>query len=170
MIIILNGSVGVGKTAVSWSLQRRFDKSVMLDGDYIGAVHPFEIYDDSRTIYLYKTIAHLIRFHKDNGYNNFVFNYVFENTKQLKMLLDLLRPIDNAILSFWLKCSETEQKDRICLRSTDQYEWELKRFVELNNILDKSSKKGNIGFLIDTTGLSIEKVTDKIWNEIKRTT
>ena len=49
MIVILNGSVGVGKTATSWKLHEKFDKSVMLDGDFIGAVHPFEIYTNLKT-------------------------------------------------------------------------------------------------------------------------
>jgi 2-phosphoglycerate kinase len=43
VIVILNGSVGVGKTSVSWTLNESFDRSVMLDGDYLGAVHPFAI-------------------------------------------------------------------------------------------------------------------------------
>lgn len=47
MIILINGPCGIGKTAISWELITRFDRAVMLDGDYIGAVHPFEIYDDA---------------------------------------------------------------------------------------------------------------------------
>ena len=39
MIIIINGSLGVGKTEISWELIERFDRAVMLDGDYLGAVH-----------------------------------------------------------------------------------------------------------------------------------
>jgi len=43
MIVIITGPCGVGKTEVSWKLAEKFAKSVMLDGDYIGAVHPFEM-------------------------------------------------------------------------------------------------------------------------------
>ena len=64
MILIINGSVGVGKTSISFSLQERFKKSIMLDGDYIGAVHPFQIYNEERTQYLYQTLTHLLKFHK----------------------------------------------------------------------------------------------------------
>ena len=48
MIVILNGSVGVGKTSVSWALNESLGRLVMLDGDYLGAVHPFAIYDEAR--------------------------------------------------------------------------------------------------------------------------
>src|SRR5512133_2808986 len=44
MIVIINGPLGVGKTSISWALLERFERAVMLDGDYLGAVQPFEIY------------------------------------------------------------------------------------------------------------------------------
>ena len=166
MIVIINGSVGVGKTAVSWELQERFDKSVMLDGDHIGAVHPFEIYDESRIDYLYRTIAHLIGYHKENGYDDFVVNYVFESAKHLKSLVDLLRPIDDSIQAFRLTCSDAEQEKRVLARKTNQYEWELKRFRELNRILDESAADGDTGCPIDTTGLSVKKTVDVIWRRM----
>jgi GrpB-like predicted nucleotidyltransferase (UPF0157 family) len=62
MIVIVNGPCGIGKTSVAWGLNARFDRAVMLDGDY-GAVHPFEIYDKARVAYLFETIHHLIVFH-----------------------------------------------------------------------------------------------------------
>ena len=55
MIVIINGPCGVGKTEVSWNLVERFPEGVMLDGDHIGAVYPFEIYDQQRIAYLYQT-------------------------------------------------------------------------------------------------------------------
>src|SRR3974390_2861125 len=53
MIVILNGPLGVGKTEVAWKLIEKFERAVMLDGDYLGAVHPFEIRDEQRVAYLY---------------------------------------------------------------------------------------------------------------------
>lgn len=72
MIIIINGSLGVGKSSVAEAIHYKFDKSVNLDGDYIGDVNPFEIYDDARIDHLYRTLAYLIAFHQENGYANFV--------------------------------------------------------------------------------------------------
>lgn len=83
----------------------------MLDGDYIGGVHPFEIYDESRLNHLDQTFLNLIKFHIKNGYDNFVINYVFEDAKSLKLLVDLLQPLCNYIKVFWLTCSEKEQKN-----------------------------------------------------------
>ena len=75
MIVIINGPCGIGKTSVAWELNAQFERAVMLDGDYIGAVHPFEIYDDARITYLYRTLHHLIAYHVEQGdYHNFVIN------------------------------------------------------------------------------------------------
>lgn len=163
MIVILNGSVGVGKTSVSWALQELFDKAVMLDGDFIGAVHPFEIYDRKRIDHLYQTFAHLVKFHTSHGYSNYILNYVFETPEQIRALHDLLSPLHSEIRAIYLTCSETEQEKRIKARHTDQTDWELKRFKELNNILKKSAWNGDIGQRIDTTDLSVKAVAQIIW-------
>lgn len=158
MIVILNGSVGVGKTTVAWALNESFDRSVMLDGDYLGAVHPFEIYDDARVAYLYKIITHLLEFHKAHGYTNFVINYVFESPASLAALVKGLSELDEAIHTFWLTCAEGEQRDRILKRRTDGWRWELERFSELNAILEAASQRGDIGIKVDTTNLSVANI------------
>ena len=162
MIVILNGSVGVGKTTVAWALSQSFGKSVMLDGDYIGAVHPFRIYDDARVSHLYRTLAYLIRFHQKHGYTNFVINYVFETPESLAELVSYLRPLDGDVHTFWLTCSAVEQRRRILKRKTDQWAWELERFAELNSILEAASQRGDIGTRMDTTNKAIAEVVGAI--------
>jgi broad-specificity NMP kinase len=168
MIIIINGSLGVGKSSVAEELYRKFDRSVHLDGDYIGDVHPFEIYDEARIEYLYQTLELLISFHQKNGYHNFVINYVFESPTSLQALLDLLRPLDASIHTYWLTCAEKEQAKRILGRQHDNHEWELRRFVELQRIQTRAAKQGFIGIEVDTTGSTTAEVAEKIWKDISR--
>jgi len=166
MIIIINGSLGVGKSSVAEQLHYRFDKSVHLDGDYIGDVHPFEIYDDARISHLYRTLELLIAFHQKNDYHNFVINYVFESTESLQELLDLLRPLDSSIHTYWLTCQADEQAKRIQNRKRDGIEWELSRFVELQQLQAKAAQQGFIGKQVDTTGLTSAEVAEEIWKDI----
>jgi broad-specificity NMP kinase len=170
MIIIINGSLGVGKTSVAEAIHYKFDKSVNLDGDYIGDVNPFEIYDDARIDHLYRTFAHLIAFHQENGYANFVINYVFESHTSLQELLDLLHPLDSDVHVFWLTCDREAQRERIQSRGGYEIEWELERLIVLQEIQAKAAEKGFIGTEVDTTGLSVEQVAESIWgmmDEIK---
>ena len=163
MIIIINGSLGVGKSSVSEKLHQKFDKSVYLDGDEIGNVHPFEIYDAARIEHLYRTLELLVGFHQKYGYHNFVINYVFESSGSLQDLLDLLRPLDARIRTYWLTCDEKEQARRIQGRQRSDLDWELSRFVELQRIQAKAAQDGFIGIELDTTGLSSLEVAEKIW-------
>jgi len=168
MIIIINGSVGVGKTSVADALHRKFDRSVALDADHIGDVHPFEIYDTQRLDHLYRTLELLVSFHQKNGYANFVINYVFESPGSLQKLLDLLRPLDPSIAVYWLTCDVTEQARRIRNRQADYLEWELQRFVELQKIQADAARQGFIGKEVDTTHLTPAQVAEQIWQDIFR--
>ena len=166
MIIIINGSLGVGKSSVAEELHWKFDKSVHLDGDSIGDVHPFEIYDEARLDHLYRTLALLISFHQQNGYPDFVINYVFESPDSLQALMDLLRPLDPSIHTYWLTCNEEEQAKRIHGRKRQALEWELRRFVELQRIQAKAAQQGFIGKEVNTTNLTSAEVAEQIWNDI----
>jgi broad-specificity NMP kinase len=166
MIIIINGSLGVGKSSVAEQLHYKFDKSVHLDGDYIGNVHPFEIYDEARISHLYRTFELLVGFHQKNGYHNFVINYVFESPESLQELLDLLRPLDMAIHTYWLTCDQQEQAQRIRKRQRESLEWELNRFVELQNIQARAAQRGFIGKEMDTTDLTLAEAAERIWRDV----
>jgi GrpB-like predicted nucleotidyltransferase (UPF0157 family)/predicted kinase len=168
MIILLNGPLGVGKTEVAWKLIEKFDRAVMLDGDYLGAVHPFELHDPQRVTYLYDTICHVARFHAEHGYRNLVVNYVFEQPESLALLRRALNEINDVTYAFRLTCDADEIDRRIRTRSSDpnRLAWESQRFRELQSIQDTNARRGDLGFVIDTTGLSIAEVADAIWRTI----
>lgn len=169
MIIIVNGPLGVGKTEVAWKLIEKFDRAVMLDGDYLGAVHPFEIYDGQRVAYLYDTICHVAKFHAEHDYRNLVVNYVFEMPESLAQLRRALNAIDDVTYAFRLTCDAEEIDRRIRLRGNHDpafLTWELNRFRELQAIQETNARRGDLGFVIDTTALSIAEVADAIWRNI----
>jgi GrpB-like predicted nucleotidyltransferase (UPF0157 family) len=168
MIVIINGPLGVGKTETSWKLIEQFDKAIMLDGDYVVAAHPFEIYNDARIDYLYQTIAHNVAWHVAHGYHNFVVNYVFEKPESLAKLRHLLSAYDDVTYAFRLTCAPEEIERRIRARSTDPdgLRWESNRFRELMAIQAENAQRGDLGFVIDTTQLSIDEVADAIWRNI----
>lgn len=166
MIIIINGSLGVGKTSVADEIHWKFERSIHLDGDAIGNVHPFEIYDRARIDHLYRTLELLVGFHQKNGYHNIVINYVFESPDSLQELLDRLLPLDPSIHTYWLTCSEKEQANRIRARHRDSLDWELARFVELQRIQARAAQAGFIGLEVDTTDLTSVEVAEKIWRNI----
>ncbi len=166
MIVIINGPCGIGKTEVSWKLVEIFDRAVMLDGDYIGAVHPFEIYDNARIAYLYQTIHHLVAFHVRHNYANIVVNYVFETPESLAQLRVMLSDHDDVTYAFRLTGAEDEVERRIRGRNTEQVAWELERFRELTKIMRVAADHGDMGYEIETSGLTAMQVAEAIWQNI----
>jgi GrpB-like predicted nucleotidyltransferase (UPF0157 family)/predicted kinase len=169
MIVIINGPCGIGKTSVAWELIGHFDRAVMLDGDYIGAVHPFEIYDDARVAYLYQTLSHLVAYHIELGhYHNFVINYVFETPESLAELRHLLARWDDEIYAFRLTASDQAIEARIRQREQDPNAgWYLQRYRELITIQNQAATQGDMGFVIDTTGHNAAQVAGLIWQNLR---
>ena len=169
MIVIINGALGIGKTEVSWKLIEHFEQAIMLDGDYLGAVHPFEIYGEPRIEYLYQTIRHVVAWHVEHDYHNFVVNYVFETPESLSKLRQMLSAYDDVTYAFRLTCSEAELERRLHSRSSDpdRLRWELNRFRELAAIQDENARRGDLGYVIDTTALTVEQVAEAIWQIIR---
>jgi len=143
----------------------------MLDGDAVGNIQPFDIYDKSRVDYLYRTLAMLVAWHqREGGYQNFVVNYVFESPDSLQQLLGLLRPLDPEIHVFRLRASDDTLRQRILARSDGRDEaylhWELQRGPELQRIQDESGKDGALGTEILTDDRSIPEITEAIFRSI----
>jgi GrpB-like predicted nucleotidyltransferase (UPF0157 family)/predicted kinase len=169
MIVIINGPCGVGKTAVAWELNAHFERAVMLDGDYVGAVHPFEIYDEQRVTYLYRTLRHLIDFHvNEGGYPNFVINYVFEEPESLAQLRGMLAAFGMPMPAYRLVADDAEIEQRICQRESDPTDrhWHLNRYRELVEIQARNARRGDLGTPVDTTGLTAAEVADVIWRHL----
>lgn len=162
MIVIINGSLGVGKSSVAEALHYRFPRSAFIEGDALGMVHPFEIYDAARVAHLYRCVAGLASVHAGAGYRDIVIDYVFESPESLAALVAELRGVDPEVRVFWLVCDEGEQAARIAARKRPELEWELRRFRELRSIQGKAAEQGFIGERVDTTGKGAEEVAAEI--------
>ena len=169
MIVILTGPCGIGKTSVAWELNARFERAVMLDGDYVGAVQPFEIYDEQRVTYLYRTLRHLIDFHiKEGGYPNFVINYVFEHPDSLALLRQMLARFEMSMPAYRLIGDDAAIAARIRRREHDPADrrWHLDRYRELVEIQARNARHGDLGTPVDTVGLTADAVADAIWRHL----
>ncbi len=172
MIILINGPLGIGKTDLSWALLEFFERGVMLDGDFIGAVHPFEIYDPGRIEYLYQTLLLLVSHHRANGYFNFVINYVFEEAQSLSRLRGMLAEQDDILYAFRLVCDPQEAERRIRQRGqsagleAERLAWEVERSRELAAIQQEAALQGDLGYPLDTSHLSVQQTAQAIWDVI----
>ena len=169
MIVLINGPLGIGKTQTAWELLALFEKAVMLDGDYLGAVQPFTIADPERVDYLYQTLRHSIAWHRQHGYPHFVINYVFEEAASAASLRGMLAELDNEIYTFRLVCAAAEIERRILSRGNGDAQnlaWELARSKELAAIQNTNAIFGDLGYVIDTTQLTARQAAQQIWDNL----
>lgn len=162
VVIIVNGPLGIGKTATSWALLERFERAVMLDGDYIAALHPFRYDDGNHLDYAYRTLCHLVAFHVAHGYRNFIVNWVFERPEHLAALCAALATLAPPVVAVRLTCSLSELERRVRQRNNGDLGWELQRSQQLLAILEAAAADGDGGRAVDTTHLTIEQVGDEI--------
>ncbi len=160
MIIIINGSIGVGKTEVSWELLPYLANGVMINRDYIGTNtadkdNPYEI------------IQYLVNFYQGRRHHNFVISHIFETPEKLAQLYHSLADLDNLIFAFRLTCDEEEIRKRITKRGYKQFECELARSSVIAEIQTKESKRGDLGYVFDTTHLSTAEVAKAIWHDVR---
>ena len=117
MIIVINGPLGIGKTETSWQLMQRFTRAVMLDGDYLAAIHPFDHYNPSHLDYAYEVFGMLVSFHRQKGIHDFVLNWVFESPASLQRLQAKLAPSEERLHFYRLVCTLKELEGRLRQRN-----------------------------------------------------
>ncbi|MEL6661084.1 MAG: hypothetical protein AAFN81_05620 [Bacteroidota bacterium] len=164
MVIIVNGAIGTGKTAVAWELLNLFERAVMLDGDYFAALQPFSIFTPSDLAYVYEGLAHHIKFHCDHGFEHFIINYVFETGAELEKLEGFLPEIVGPVYKCLLHCQQNERDRRIRKRNNEDIEWEITRSAQLTEILQNSNRDGSLGPQVDTTTLSVQEVAQRVFS------
>ncbi len=167
MIIIINGSLGIGKTQTSWALVRRYPRAVMLDADYVAEFHPFDYYNDEHLAYAHATLRVLTAHHVSHGFQHFVINWVFETPLQLEQLKRLLNDLGLPIYAFRLVCAPDEIERRVRRRNLPDLDYELRRSRELVDILDRAALTGDLGTPLDTTSLTAEQAADAILQQIE---
>lgn len=173
MIIILNGPLGIGKTETSWQLLSLFDRAIMLDGDYLGAVTPFEIHDPQRVDYLHRTLQHLAAFHHQHGYRDFVINYVFEDPLVLADLCQKLSSLGEPVFTYRLTCDPDELERRVRQRGRGALDpgnlaWEVQRCRQLLAIQEAAARTGDLGQPLDTSQLNALQVAQAIYAASQR--
>jgi len=92
-LILIGGTMGVGKTTLCRELQKRLPRNVFLDGDWCWDAVPFTVTDETKAMVL-DNIAHLLRnFLACSAYENVLFCWVLHEQEIIDELLARL-PLD----------------------------------------------------------------------------
>lgn len=158
-LIIINGTMGVGKTTVCKTLYKKLHNSVWLDGDWCWMINPFDANEYNRSMVV-KNIGYLLRsFLQNPAYEYIVFTWVIHLEEIYRLILAELSGFEFEQYKMTLLCDEEELRERIHkdtingVRTEDSIERSIERlqmYKELNSIKIETGKR------------SIQEITDEI--------
>ena len=113
--ILINGTMGAGKTTVSRALQKLLPQAVFLDGDWCWDSDPFLVTDETKKMVLENIAFLLSQFLACKAYQNVIFCWVMHERGILSDLLSRLDTKQCRVLCVTLTQSEEVLRARLRL-------------------------------------------------------
>lgn len=154
-LIVINGTMGVGKTTICKELYKSLDKAVWLEGDWCWMMNPWIVNEETVKM-VENNITYLLRsFLSNSTFNFIIFSWVLHREEILDGLLERLSDLEFQIERITLISSETSLTQRMELdgRTQKQIDFSIERLSFYANM---NSKK------IDTSEISVEEVVGRI--------
>ena len=154
-LIIINGTVGVGKSTVCKRLYKKLENSVWLDGDWCWMMNPFLVTEVNKRM-VEDNIIHLLGSFLKNPNSEFViFSWIIHKEFIYKILLDKLQSFNFDLIKITLMCSEDELLKR--LKKNKRSDEDIQKSIEyLNYYSELDSIK------INTTDISVLETVEMI--------
>ena len=112
-LIMVNGTMGVGKTATCRELQKLLPNNVFLDGDWCWDMRPFVVTDETEAMVL-DNISYLLNsFIRCTAYDNIIFCWVMHEQGIIDAVLPGLDTAGCSVSSFTLTAGEAALVDRM---------------------------------------------------------
>lgn len=134
-LILINGTMGVGKSTVCKQLLTRLQPGVWLDGDWCWNMEPFVVNEENKAMVL-SNITYLLRsFLLNSGYEYVIFCWVIHQEEIMQQLLERLEDLSGSYqpLRFTLTCSETALRRRL--------EEDIARGLRRPDVLERSLER-----------------------------
>ncbi len=157
-LIIVNGTMGVGKTAVCRSLYKKIQRCVWLDGDWCWMMNPWMVTEESKRM-VEDNVTHLLRnFLTNLSFDYVIFCWVIHHENIFDLILNPLRDLQFTLIKVTLTCSEKELKSRILKdKSHNPDETRLERAIQRLKLYNSMNT-----IKIDTTSLTVEESANQI--------
>lgn len=162
-LILVGGTMGVGKTAVCRLLHQKLTPSVWLDGDWCWNLNPFEVTEETKALVM-DNITHLLRnFLKCSQPEYVIFSWVMHQQEIIDELLSRLTGTAFTLYSYSLVCSEEALITRL--------QKDIDRGLRHPDVLERSRKRlplyQSLGTRKLDTGKKLpEEVAEKIKQEV----
>jgi hypothetical protein len=112
-LIMINGTMGVGKSTVCNKLLDLLSPSVYLDGDWCWNMNPFVVSEENKEMVI-NNISYLLKSYLNNsGYEYIIFCWVMHEEYIIKQILDKLKEFDFKLYKISLICTQEALEKRL---------------------------------------------------------
>lgn len=162
-IVIINGTMGVGKTSLCKILNKRTEKSVWLDGDWCWQMNPFDPNEENKVMVEDNIRYLLLNFCKNSNIDSIIFSWVISSQLLLDRILSWFSNEDCDIHIITLTASDEVLSKRI--------KKDISLGLRQEKILEFSLEKQKLydpmdTIKLDTSDLSLEDTLDQIFEII----
>lgn len=159
-LVIINGTMGIGKSTVCRKLLLSTEKSVWLDGDWCWMMNPFKVNEFNKKMVLENITFMLGKFISNPDFETIFFCWVIHLESLFEEILNCLDTDNLRIIKITLLCSENELRRRMIEDGRNPAVIE-KSVERLTNYEKLHTKK------IDTTDKNVDLVVSEIRDIIK---
>lgn len=164
-LIIINGTMGVGKTTVCSELFKMLKPSAFLDGDWCWNMNPFIVTEENKKMVINNIIYMLRSYLMNSGYEYVIFCWVIHQEYIFEQILEPLKDLDYELFKITLICSEKALRSRLeadvqnGIREADVVECSVSR-LNLYNSMNTTK--------IDVSKISHEQTANKIFELVRK--
>ncbi len=150
-LIIVNGSMGVGKSTVCRQLLKNLTPSVYLDGDWCWNMNPFVVTEENKAMVM-DNITHLLNaFLRNSGYEYVIFCWVIHEDSIFDELLSRLKDAEYELYKVTLICSEQMLRKRLMQ--------DVHNGIRNQGIIERSIARLPLYTRMDTVKLDVSGIT-----------
>ena len=159
-LIIINGTMGVGKTTLCNALHKKIEKTVWLDGDWCWMMNPWSFTEENKKM-VEDNITYLLRNYLQNSsFEYVIFSWVIHQEAIFELILGKLKDLDFELHKITLQCSEKALQERMVKDGRDSEVIE-RSLLRLKLYETMNTRK------IDTSDLSISEAVQKVMEMMK---
>ncbi|MEG0835057.1 MAG: AAA family ATPase [Oscillospiraceae bacterium] len=150
-LILISGTMGVGKTTTCRELQKILPRNVFLDGDWCWSMQPFVVNEETKTMVLKNICFQLNQFLKCSQYEYIIFCWVMHEQSIIDSILSALDTNDCLIKSFSLITDKQSLVKRIAL--------DIDSGIRLADVIDISVARIKNYNVLDTEKIDVSNIT-----------
>ena len=152
-LIMINGTMGVGKSTVCNILFKMLNNSVYLDGDWCWNMNPFVVSEENKEMVI-NNISYLLRSYLNNsGYKYIIFCWVIQEEAIFKQILDKLNGFDFELHKVSLVCNEEALRSRLNI--------DVQNGIRKADVIDRSIERISFYEKMNTLKIDVSNITPK---------